>query len=364
MGQKMWGACCALFIAIALVASARADKAKVASSGDAVSRIEAVLNQPMRSSLQFVETPLNQVMTIIAEDYGILILFDTAALDAAASSPDVEVTIDVENISLCSALELMLSNAGEDITYIINHEVLLITTHEEAEKHLETRVYRVDDLVVDDHSDASWGYDADFDQLIDVIVATVDHESWMENGTGEGEIQPFAPGMLVVTQTRRTHSRVAALLDMLRETKRGIGDSSGVRQEASRRPVTRSIRLDDEVIASCAQVRETVQNALLNSVDWSFDVEGSKTDELFLKVLPNRILVRHAPQVVRQVERMAKVVSPPDQSKLAGNFCGGRSRTNVTGKAGSTPDLAEPTKASEDDEQRQRPNGRGGEGVF
>ncbi len=184
----------------------------------------------------------------------------------------------------------------------------------------------------------------------------------LENGTGEGEIQPFAPGMLVVTQTRRTHSRVAALLDLLRETKQAIAaDSAGRPADASRRPVTRAITLEDEVIASCAEARRTIQTVLQNSVDWSLEVEGAKADELFLKVLPNRILVRHAPQVVLQVERMAKVVSPPDQSKFAGSLCGGGGKAEGSGQAGATPDLAEPAKASEDGEQRQQ---AGGEGFF
>ena len=33
---------------------------------------------------------------------------------------------------------------------------------------------------------------ADFDTLIDLIQSTVAYDSWMENGTGEGEISPFA----------------------------------------------------------------------------------------------------------------------------------------------------------------------------
>jgi hypothetical protein len=377
MGQNMWGYRCALVIIASLAlatplraeddaafeSSASAIESKSHTPSDSERRIEAALDMPLRAPLEFVETPLNQITQVLAEDYKIPIQFDSSALDAVASSPEVEVTFNIANVSLRSALDLMLLNAGtEDLTYIIDNEVLLITTHEEAEKRLETRVYRVDDLVVDDQSDASWGYDADFDQLIDVIVATVDHESWMENGTGEGEIQPFAPGMLVVTQTRLTHSRVAALLESLRETKREINaDSTGDRQEASRRPVTRSIKLDDEVIASCAQVRETVRNALLNSVDWSRDVEGAEADELFLQVLPNRILVRHAPQVVRQVERMVQVVSPPSPVKGSGNFCGGRTRRPVADKAEQSPDLADPPSGGEDGEQKPaRGGGRGG----
>jgi hypothetical protein len=38
---------------------------------------------------------------------------------------------------------------------------------------------------------------ADFDSLIDLITSTVDSESWQENGTGEGEIQPFPTGVWV-----------------------------------------------------------------------------------------------------------------------------------------------------------------------
>ena len=36
---------------------------------------------------------------------------------------------------------------------------------------------------------------ADFDSLIDLITSTVDVESWQENGTGQGEIQPFPNGV-------------------------------------------------------------------------------------------------------------------------------------------------------------------------
>jgi len=38
---------------------------------------------------------------------------------------------------------------------------------------------------------------ADFDSLIDLITSTVDAESWAENGTGEGDIQPFFNGVYV-----------------------------------------------------------------------------------------------------------------------------------------------------------------------
>ncbi|MCH2114380.1 MAG: general secretion pathway protein GspD [Pirellulales bacterium] len=58
---------------------------------------------------------------------------------------------------------------------------------------------------------------ADFDSLIDLIVSTVEHESWMENGTGEGEIQPFPTNLsLVISQTQNVHEQIADLLAQLR----------------------------------------------------------------------------------------------------------------------------------------------------
>lgn len=58
------------------------------------------------------------------------------------------------------------------------------------------------------------GISALMDQLIDVIVSTVDHGSWKENGRGEAEIQPFG-NSLVIWQSRNAHSQIEGLLDSL-----------------------------------------------------------------------------------------------------------------------------------------------------
>lgn len=41
------------------------------------------------------------------------------------------------------------------------------------------------------------GANADFDSLIDLIESTVESDTWAENGTGDGEIQPFPTGVYV-----------------------------------------------------------------------------------------------------------------------------------------------------------------------
>ena len=58
---------------------------------------------------------------------------------------------------------------------------------------------------------------ADFDSLIDLIVSTVQSDTWAENGGGEAEIRPFPTNLsLVVSQTQAAHEEIADLLEQLR----------------------------------------------------------------------------------------------------------------------------------------------------
>ncbi|MCA9237876.1 MAG: DUF1598 domain-containing protein, partial [Planctomycetales bacterium] len=56
---------------------------------------------------------------------------------------------------------------------------------------------------------------ADFDSLIDLITSTVDVDSWMDNGTGQGDIQPFPTGVYVdakgALRVERSGARATAL---------------------------------------------------------------------------------------------------------------------------------------------------------
>ena len=74
------------------------------------------------------------------------------------------VTKSLHNLPLRSALNLMLREHG--LTWTIQDDVLLITTPEEADNCLSTKVYDVSDLVVcrGEH-DELWD---DYDTLIDV----------------------------------------------------------------------------------------------------------------------------------------------------------------------------------------------------
>jgi hypothetical protein len=305
------------------------------SPEDARERIESVLNQRLKEPLDFIEQPLSDVATILAETYDIPILFDTAALDAVAASPDLEVSVQIANVTLRSALDLMLKNAGaEALTYIIDNEVLLITTLEEAETRLEVIVYRVDDLIADPAMGDSRFDAADFDTLIDVIVSSVDHESWQENGKGEGEIHAFPPGMIVISQTSRVHEQVQRLLRNLRSGKTQVEEKrAGEREAAAKRPMTRAIRVYDASLAE-PQNRKVIQQALQQSVDWKADGDEVAEDDVFLHVLQDRVLVRHLPAVVRQVEVAIREIAPPIPGMYGGGGGGGRGGGGMGGRGG------------------------------
>jgi hypothetical protein len=51
---------------------------------------------------------------------------------------------------------------------------------------------------------------ADFDSLIDLITSSVERDSWQENGTGEGEIQPFAINGVYIDAAGALHVGAAA----------------------------------------------------------------------------------------------------------------------------------------------------------
>ena len=180
----------------------------LASRGPAEKKIIAALNSP--TELKCIEAPLADVIDYFKDRHNIEIQIDTRALDDVGLGTDTPVTGDLKGISLRSALRLMLQ--ALDLTYVIEDEVLLITTPEEAEIKLNTKAYPVADLVLP--LGASGPGQADFDALVDIITSTVQPTTWDEVG-GPGSInasQMNNARLLVLSQTDEVHEEIADLL--------------------------------------------------------------------------------------------------------------------------------------------------------
>jgi hypothetical protein len=294
--------------------SAAADHSPAAAE----QRIKQTLDRRLKSPLSFVQLPLNEIAMQLQEEYEIPIMLDMAALEAAAVTPDVEATVEINNVSLRTALDLMLKQI-EGLTYIIDQEVLLITTQDEAEQRLRVVVYRVDDLVrVDNEGSMNSPDSYDFDSLVDILLSSVEKDSWEENGTGEGEMHSYPPGMLVITNTNRVHEQITRLLADMRRVKGDIEQAPAQVASAEQGPITRGIAIREKSLDDSEASREMVRNAIVQSVDWGSD-NGANSSEHFLYVLPQRVIVRHQPHVVRQVERvMANMGTNADRSGSRG----------------------------------------------
>jgi hypothetical protein len=114
------------------------------ASAAARKRIDAALNS--ETTCDFVEIPLADVVEFFKEKHGIEIQIDYRVLDGVGIGSDTPITRKLSGVALRTALRLVLRDL--DLTYMVVDDVLIITTPEEAEAWLVTRVYKVEDLAV------------------------------------------------------------------------------------------------------------------------------------------------------------------------------------------------------------------------
>ncbi len=177
-------------------------------------RIEQALAGPLHSSgIDYADQPLDVVLAILSNEYGIPIQLDKPALDDAGVSTEAPVTKTFHNMSLRSALKLTLRNL--QLTWIVQDEVLMVTTCEAANKHLDTCVYNVRGLV--DDSDPQ-----SMKSLIAAVETCVATETWSENGGENADIASLSPGLLVVSQTPAIQEQVNRLLAKIRKMREQV----------------------------------------------------------------------------------------------------------------------------------------------
>ncbi|QDS98447.1 sigma-70 family RNA polymerase sigma factor [Adhaeretor mobilis] len=167
-------------------------------------RIYQALTREQHSPLEYRDAPLDQVIQAIGEEYDIQIVFDMQALEALAINPETEITIRLSSLPLKSALKLLLREV-EDLTYIVRDDVLVITSKDEANAHLETRIYNTGEFKID------------VEALSTTLQETVRSDAWQKNGTGEGVISQLNSNLLAISQTQAVHEEIAAFLTELQQ---------------------------------------------------------------------------------------------------------------------------------------------------
>jgi general secretion pathway protein D len=94
----------------------------------------------------FKDRPLEEVLDTLSKMAGINVHLDPTGLHAEAVTPQTPVSLNMNQpISLKSALNLILGQYN--LSYIIENEVLVITSKDARDSHVYTKVYYVADLV-------------------------------------------------------------------------------------------------------------------------------------------------------------------------------------------------------------------------
>jgi len=136
------------------------------SNSPAEKRIVKELQAP--TEVDFDDIPLKDALSYIISVHHIQVLDDFKQLSDEGISTDTSVTLHLSGVSLKSALRLLLEPLQLD--YIIQNDVLMITTLAKANETLATRVYSIGRLT-----------NISPEELAEVITATVAPGEWNVN---------------------------------------------------------------------------------------------------------------------------------------------------------------------------------------
>lgn len=189
---------------------------------EANQRIWETLRKPLpEQGLEFIQTPLEEIIQVLRDEYKIEILVDRNAFKELGIDETQPVDVNLRSVSLQAALKLILSELK--LTYVVANEVLLITTREKAETMLALCVYPVCDLLVPTYkpteADKKLRLPAELIPLANILTTTVASDTWAENGKGESSISGMQPGLLVVSQSQAVHEQIREALAAIRSAK-------------------------------------------------------------------------------------------------------------------------------------------------
>lgn len=213
----------------------------IGRSADRLAEARILQQLESRDSFTYEKMPLDKFAQLLRDRYSINVVIDQRALEDFGIDKQTPLSIHLLDATLESALNVALDSV--DLTWAIRDEALVITTPEDAESRLETRIYPVRDLVVVEYDRK---VETDFDGLIWPITSTIQADTWSDVG-GSGAIEAQEVSLsLLISQTWRTHREIERLLTTIREVrdKQGIlplSTVSGPRttSETAPRPIRR-----------------------------------------------------------------------------------------------------------------------------
>jgi len=214
------------------VAAAAQDDMRDPRKAEVVNRLNT-----QRITLDFNAAPLEDVINFLREFTGINFHLDSE-VHTKLSEDQLRVTLKVKDLLLKSALKLMLSSKELTAVY---REGVVVFQHKDKQTNLTTmQVYDVRDLLfklqdfpgpkvelVSSSGGGSALTGATFtleepksviseEFITELVKSNTGDRSWDENPNASVNL---ANGLLVVTQSRKTHEEIRRLLNLLRQFK-------------------------------------------------------------------------------------------------------------------------------------------------
>ncbi len=179
--------------------------------GDKLSDEDAAILKAMSSTVKadFVKQPFQEVVKLLEERSGAKIVIDPNALKEAEIDYSTPVTLEAKKVTLRTALKKILGDVG--LAYIVKKGMVQVVTPEVAQKTMTTKAYYVGDLIPPPlpgaNPAASLARQKWFaNQIMAMIVNTIEPDSWQANGNGLGTIS-YSPAtqQIIIRQTAEAH---------------------------------------------------------------------------------------------------------------------------------------------------------------
>ena len=176
------------------------------ANSEVEARIETALNEP--TELRFVNIALTDAVSFIKDFHQIQIIVEEAEINNDGIDTGRLVSLEVSGITLRSALRLLLER--EELTYVVEDEVLKVTTRTAAVMRQQTRVYPVADLASSPE---------ELKSLVEAVQNGIDAK-WRtreDSSIGGTVTAVLGSRALVIRQTYAGHEKVLELLSSLRD---------------------------------------------------------------------------------------------------------------------------------------------------
>ena len=247
-------------------------------------RIEEELEK--LTEVRFDETPLSEVVGYLRERHHLNIWLDRRGLEEAGVSIEHPVTLSLTDVHLVSVLNLVADSLK--LEWLIQDEVLKITSASRALDLAETRTYDVQNLL-----DAGHGSD----ELLEAVLTCIEPFSWMQTGEGRGTLA-ISGGVLICRHTQRVQDQIDVLLSDLDEIADAELDDPA---NAGRPMVTLKVYRTHDYPA------DELAKALRQMV--APDTWG--THGIDVRTMKGALLVQQTHHVHREIEKVLKQLLPP-----------------------------------------------------